>query len=695
VIEVEKDMKPLMTQHCKLAVAVMLFSSGLAPFGLSQAALLDIANIPLFIGSTGVAPNVFITLDDSGSMDWEFTTNKHWQANFYDYAIVNGSLDNVRGSSGVPTDNVAGSQKRWYGYGTDSSDSSYAGSQSIMFSYYYHTSDNIYAGGSSNVCESGDGNGRAIYNCNRNYTLWRPDKRTNPVTQQTGILWDWRVFSADLNTLYYSPGASYQPWVGLTENASYTAARSNPKSNSPTAGTDGYTVLRNLSNEDFYYAVWNDNKGFAGTRPGRGDNAASDSTSTTDGHMTSVPNSYVDLWDNYTLYTVKAGATDTITVQTFKTETCKTETSFPNLTTVAFNALTGTGLDKNDKRCYYYCTSSTINRTDTCDTPSNFQYRYQKGLLVVSQVGSTTTLTGAGAHSELNGKTIAQVKQNIANWYQYYRKRSFVAKGALAKVITAFPNFRYGISVLNEWSGSWPSKLFIQMPTSATPPFTAHNESLIQKMYGFDWDSNSTPLQSAHYRAGQYFENLLSGKPTPILSAAQGGECQQNFALLTTDGFWNEDFTATGNIDGDGYSNTVADVAKYYYSRDLSATLANKVITTPFDYANHQHMVTFTVGFGVEGNFSYPTTSGWPDELSAYDGTDKESADWGNPDASDNSPAKIDDLWHAAYNGRGAFVSARNPDELVEGSQQCTQRYLVAGWISVGIVTERRLCNQQ
>ena len=40
-------------------------------------ASLSISDSPLFLTS-GVNPNVFIELDDSGSMDWEILTRKHW-----------------------------------------------------------------------------------------------------------------------------------------------------------------------------------------------------------------------------------------------------------------------------------------------------------------------------------------------------------------------------------------------------------------------------------------------------------------------------------------------------------------------------------------------------------------------------------------------------------------------------------------
>jgi type IV pilus assembly protein PilY1 len=602
-------MKFKITRRYKLAVATAILSGGLLHYASSYAALLDIAKIPLFVGSVGVPPNVFITLDDSGSMDWEFTTIKHWQANFYDRDIGN--------SSSTPTDTFPGSEKRWYGLGSDSGDTAYGqGTASVKFSYYYNNTDNMYGAG----CESGDGNGRAIDACNPSFTLFRPN--------HTNVLWDWRIYSSDLNVLYYNPNANYQPWEAVgTGNASYTNACSNP-----VWGTTTCRYPRNLSTTDFRYAVWTDDKGFdaANGVPNRG----------TSIDMTSTSNGYVDLWDTYTLYTVKAGGTNQIDVQTFQTTFCANTTA------------TTTPPRTNDPRCYDGST-------------------YRPGRLLVDQVGATVSLTGSSPHPQLGGRTIAEVKQNIANWYQYYRKRSFVAKGALGEVITTFPNFRYGISVLNQWSGTWPDRLFVQMPPAAQPPYDTHNTDLLQKTYGFKWTSSGTPLQAALNRAGQYYQNTLSGKPTPILSAAAGGQCQQNFSLLTSDGFWNQTFTGSGDVDGDGRSNTLADVAYYYYKTDLSP-LDNKVKKSlPFKYADWQNMQTFTVAFGVEGNLNYPPVNDpfWPDEIRPLfekDVTEKNTL-WGDPNASSTTPAKVDDMWHAAYNGRGAFFSARSPDELVTG----------------------------
>ena len=127
--------------------------------------------------------------------------------------------------------------------------------------------------------------------------------------------------------------------------------------------------------------------------------------------------------------------------------------------------------------------------------------------------------------------------------------------------------------------------------------------------------------------------------------------------MLFTDGYWNGSSPSIGDKDNDGISNTLADVAKHYYDKDLSS-LANVVPTNAFDSATHQHMVTFTVAFGLTGLLTDTDGDGWPGNAPGL----TEAGNWGNPHSSD--PEKIDDLWHAAYNSKGTFVSARTPQEV-------------------------------
>ncbi|MGH9891720.1 MAG: pilus assembly protein, partial [bacterium] len=109
--------------------------------------------------------------------------------------------------------------------------------------------------------------------------------------------------------------------------------------------------------------------------------------------------------------------------------------------------------------------------------------------------------------------------------------------------------------------------------------------------------------------------------------------------------------------DPDPTDGTLADVAMYYWNRDLRTSLANKVPTNAADPAFWQHMVSFTVGLGLSGTLDPATdlpalttgTKTWP---MPFDGAAGEN---------------LDDLWHAAVNGRGDFFSASNPDEFAQG----------------------------
>lgn len=167
---------------------------------------------------------------------------------------------------------------------------------------------------------------------------------------------------------------------------------------------------------------------------------------------------------------------------------------------------------------------------------------------------------------------------------------------------------------------------------------------------------------------------------------------------------------------GSGTSNTLADVADYYYVTDLrTATLnnctsgssGNTLCTTPdpaaatppkldllnnvpstgLDSASWQHMTTFTLGLGARGRMVFsPTyltdTTGdyaavrlgslaastatppiCPWQTGALDG---KVCNWPKPDVS-GVPENIDDLWHAAVDGRGTYFNATNPASLSTG----------------------------
>ncbi len=205
--------------------------------------------------------------------------------------------------------------------------------------------------------------------------------------------------------------------------------------------------------------------------------------------------------------------------------------------------------------------------------------------------------------------------------------------------------------------------------------------TLLDQLYAIDSD-NSTPLRQALENVGEYYHqddgsdgNLGS---SPFADSLNGGACQKAYAIAMTDGYWNGSDPSVANADDsegapyeDAYSNTLADVAMYYYENDLSSTLDDVVPSKACDTVNHQHMTTYTLSFGVTGTIDLTDMDGdgQPDPISYADDPCFSNANtpvptWPNPD--DGNSEKIDDLFHAAVNGRGLFFSASNPQELVD-----------------------------
>lgn len=283
--------------------------------------------------------------------------------------------------------------------------------------------------------------------------------------------------------------------------------------------------------------------------------------------------------------------------------------------------------------------------------------------------------------------TSAEDKTNFANWFSYHRNREFAAKYAIGNAINQTDFARIGYGTINEsttndgsgsdggWSNGGDSNTVEAnnyLPIDYLNSFadssdtTSHKEDLLNQLYNTTSNpSFGTPLRSSLKAVGDYYDtgNLFGDNVgTPILNIDNGGACQSNHTILMTDGFYNgpdpddvvnDDGDNNTDFDGgiyaDSYSDTLADVAMYYYERDLS-DLANEVPTTSTDTATHQHMNTYTVAFGVEGTLDSsadPSTVTWPDPT-----TDKQH--------------RIDDLFHAAVNGRGNYFSASDPNELVQ-----------------------------
>lgn len=307
-------------------------------------------------------------------------------------------------------------------------------------------------------------------------------------------------------------------------------------------------------------------------------------------------------------------------------------------------------------------------------TDKNLDGLYDNGEEVGYSIGALTN-ADLTKNPDWFGATVADVQTNFANWFVYYRSRDLLAKAAFGQVIFGVENMRMGLTTIHP-NNVVNTGLEI---LDATAQGQQNKISLLNNLYRFDPNGN-TPVREIYAQVGRYFANrtnsLFDATSVAPLPEAEGGSCQQNFALILTDGSYNGSYSNKNptipNADGDGdtswdggtyadkYGNTLADIAMYYYEHDIIPDVPNEVPTVPgVDDNNAQHVVTYAISFGIDGTLACSPG----DETDAKGNPCPVFPGW--PDPSTNNLHKIDDLRHAAYNGRGEFLAASNPDEMV------------------------------
>jgi type IV pilus assembly protein PilY1 len=290
--------------------------------------------------------------------------------------------------------------------------------------------------------------------------------------------------------------------------------------------------------------------------------------------------------------------------------------------------------------------------------------------------------------------TLAEEQQNFANWYSYYRSRTLLAKTAAGRAFSQLTgNLRTAHQTFHTYN---TISLF-------RPFISTARQDFFTWLYGIPETNLGTPLRQAFVRGGNKFtESGLSSPYAEEPGVTLGTEysCRQNFQVMLTDGYWNggnptdptnfspnfdntnhtlpetslgiSSYTASSPY-SDNNTRFLADYALYYWVTDLRGNLTNNVPTyiqdgtTDYDGngvvndtdrfwnpvndpANWQHMVSFTIGLGIDGTLAYNDTT----YQNLINGTQAWTSD------------HVDDLWHGAINGRGQYFNANNPTELVD-----------------------------
>lgn len=304
--------------------------------------------------------------------------------------------------------------------------------------------------------------------------------------------------------------------------------------------------------------------------------------------------------------------------------------------------------------------------------------------------------------------TYAEEMTNYGNWFTYYRTRMQMMKTVSGLAFVGLPDsLRVGFTTINPGSPVTAAKYL------AISDFNATQKSAFFTLFYSQTTPGGTPLAAALSRAGRHFAGKTDGINNGMTGDPVQYACQRNYTLLTTDGFsgdsggtridgtanvGNQDNSETATAPGDvnstagaiatrasgrfdgncgtNCSGTLGDIALYYWANDLRTTIDNRVPTTAKDPSYWQNMTTFTLGMAnglmrwrqdydtaSEGDFAN-IKAGAVGKCLWTTGT----CNWPIPfGAGAGQYAKLDDLWHAAVNGRGKFYQALDPKALADG----------------------------
>ena len=373
-------------------------------------------------------------------------------------------------------------------------------------------------------------------------------------------------------------------------------------------------------------------------------------------------------------------------------------------TKCVFNKLQQNRLAASGNPYYYtitsvqFCASRSASGwgTGTCTprwTPINKYVSYGSGGLDAAAFARVDIVPFAGTNAY--GRTYAQEMANFAKWYAFARTRVLAMKTAGGIAFAALDqNSRVGFNTLNSFCDSaafcFPANSNFLNVQDFTP---AYKETWFTKFYSVV-PTGATPSLDAMWRVGEYFSNRgaaagLPGATDPLDRVT--GQCQMNYHLLSTDGYWfqqdplpgftdrigNRDLTVPATLPGQiaGFvpgqpfplpyregpgarsrNSIMSDYAMHYWIRDIRPDFANRVKDA---VAPWQHVTFYGLAIGAEGTLPYP---------SGLDDITQGTTSWPVPSSPNgNSPEAIDDLWHAAVNSRGKYFNAQNAQQLAEG----------------------------
>ncbi len=322
--------------------------------------------------------------------------------------------------------------------------------------------------------------------------------------------------------------------------------------------------------------------------------------------------------------------------------------------------------------------------------------------------------------------SLTEEGQNYSNWNKWYKTRILMATTSMGQAFQPLANdalrLSYGTigninsnNALNCGTASFTSSNAVPITCYAGQTASGSKDLFYKWLYA-QTAGGGTPNKFAVDKVGQYFQRTDSDGPWSTLPNPQStgfsnvtasgsgaaelpanhASCRRSFTILMTDGYTNgggptyTGGTPSGNIDSqvisipsdgngsqafrqpatgsvakppftDVYANTMADIAMKYWGTDLRPDLNNRVppivTSTVNNPSTWQNVSFYAITLGLDGTLPHTTTT--------LANLNSGATTWPNP--VDNTPATVDDLWHATINARGEFLNAASSSQLTTG----------------------------
>ncbi|MDH2919234.1 MAG: PilC/PilY family type IV pilus protein [Sideroxydans sp.] len=336
-----------------------------------------------------------------------------------------------------------------------------------------------------------------------------------------------------------------------------------------------------------------------------------------------------------------------------------------------------------------YYTWADLNNNGILEAGEETRYEIKNsaGLGACIKTKATAIIPGCGGAPATypSGRTYTAELQNFANWFKYYRTVMLTLQGSIGKQLDTLASTQVGMTSLEPQ--------FVPAPV-ADISSPAVLEVLRGQIYELspnlgDWRQ---PIHDRMSQVYDYFKQTASvnGNPAPIQYS-----CQQNFNVLVTAGYLNEngngaagfknyftgqtpslngkvgdyDSKANGNpvsgagtapyaddvLNGNSFADTLADWALYIYDQNLRPDLKTgnvQLVAGTHETNPNPHLDTYVIAPGATPTLANAPSTINPATTNLW--TMVTSIVWPKPTFLDQTT--IDDLWHAAVNGRGKFV---------------------------------------